>query len=548
MLTEILCDKFIDDGRPRGSIRFSTGLNVVLGPENATNSIGKSTMLLIIDYAFGGSTYSSVHDIEKNVGNHAIKFAHSFEGPVYRFSRSFDQRDVVYRCDAAYKVIDDAAMSLRQFNEWLCEMYGLSGLGATFRELVSCFFRAYGKDNYDEKKPLASRPGESPKKGAERLLRLYGEYGAIDAVSARLDEVKDKKKTFDDACRLSYVSSASNRSEFNANERCLSSLRADLAEVVESTRGGLDGADPVAAGRIAELKRRRANLKRERTKLKSKIAVIESADDLDKFRSAKDFGELSAFFPGVDIKKIEEVEWFHASIAKVLQKERRDEIGQLQDQARLLDSAIEEISGEISEYGASPSITAAAFKAYAGLASEIDRLEKANDAYEEKRRLKNDVNQLIENRRVALETVLRNVSSQVNSELATASEAVCGVDQIAPVLHFSPDASYTFNTPDDTGTGSRARSMMLLDYVVLSDTPLPAITEDTVSIKQVGDEATLRCLELFDATDKQVFIAFDKAGSYGDGNIPAVIARNTVIELADGHELFGKSWSRKSAR
>ena len=58
MLTEILCDKFLDGGKERGPIRFKRGLNVVLGDEKATNSIGKSTFLLAVDFAFGGSAYA----------------------------------------------------------------------------------------------------------------------------------------------------------------------------------------------------------------------------------------------------------------------------------------------------------------------------------------------------------------------------------------------------------------------------------------------------------------------------------------------------------
>lgn len=42
------------------TIKFHKGLNVVLGDNNASNSIGKSTMLLIIDYVFGGDTYIKV--------------------------------------------------------------------------------------------------------------------------------------------------------------------------------------------------------------------------------------------------------------------------------------------------------------------------------------------------------------------------------------------------------------------------------------------------------------------------------------------------------
>ena len=57
MLVEISCDKFIDAGSVRAPITFSKGLNVVLGTETGTNSIGKSTFLLILDFVFGGEDY-----------------------------------------------------------------------------------------------------------------------------------------------------------------------------------------------------------------------------------------------------------------------------------------------------------------------------------------------------------------------------------------------------------------------------------------------------------------------------------------------------------
>ena len=47
MLKMIECDKFIEDGKPRGPINFKLGLNTVLGDDKASNSIGKSTLMMI---------------------------------------------------------------------------------------------------------------------------------------------------------------------------------------------------------------------------------------------------------------------------------------------------------------------------------------------------------------------------------------------------------------------------------------------------------------------------------------------------------------------
>lgn len=53
MLKEIYCPLF-----KHRTVSFQKGLNVILGDNNASNSIGKSTMLLIVDYVFGGDSYS----------------------------------------------------------------------------------------------------------------------------------------------------------------------------------------------------------------------------------------------------------------------------------------------------------------------------------------------------------------------------------------------------------------------------------------------------------------------------------------------------------
>jgi len=66
VLVEIRSDKF----RKR-SIQFQAGLNVVLGDDNATNSIGKSTLLMVIDFALGGdSLIEHNKDIVVELGHH----------------------------------------------------------------------------------------------------------------------------------------------------------------------------------------------------------------------------------------------------------------------------------------------------------------------------------------------------------------------------------------------------------------------------------------------------------------------------------------------
>ena len=83
MLKEIFCSKF-----KQPKIEFHNGLNVILGDNNGSNSIGKSTMLLIIDYVFGGDTYTR-SDVIDNIGQHEICFCFEFGEVNFYYGRFY---------------------------------------------------------------------------------------------------------------------------------------------------------------------------------------------------------------------------------------------------------------------------------------------------------------------------------------------------------------------------------------------------------------------------------------------------------------------------
>ncbi len=75
MLVEIKSDKFIENEKIRPPITFNPGLNTVLGNNKGSNSIGKSTFLMILDFVFGGEDYINKSvDVQKNIGVPYNKF------------------------------------------------------------------------------------------------------------------------------------------------------------------------------------------------------------------------------------------------------------------------------------------------------------------------------------------------------------------------------------------------------------------------------------------------------------------------------------------
>ena len=153
MLIQIQCDKFAEEFR---TVDFHPGLNTVLGSIGGSNALGKSTFLWIIDYMFGGEGYCLAgSDIKQHVKDHAIRATFQFDGEYHYFVRNTSNPKSVIRCDKAGHLIQN--MSLEDYRKFLGENYHP---GVPFDDMISRFFRIYGKENTYEKYPYLTKPKE----------------------------------------------------------------------------------------------------------------------------------------------------------------------------------------------------------------------------------------------------------------------------------------------------------------------------------------------------------------------------------------------------
>ena len=84
MLKRISCDQFLENGVKRPPFEFKDGLNTILGNGQNSNSVGKSTLLMIIDFCFGGNDYvDKEKDTLENIGDHKINFEFVFNGVIF---------------------------------------------------------------------------------------------------------------------------------------------------------------------------------------------------------------------------------------------------------------------------------------------------------------------------------------------------------------------------------------------------------------------------------------------------------------------------------
>lgn len=544
MLVELWCDKFMDGDRRRERIAFHPGLNAIVGSDDARNSIGKTTMLLVIDFAFGGDSYVRLStDVTDNVGDHTIRFAFEFEGTIYRFSRFTGTPSTVCTCDEAYHMKDE--WSLKRFHAWLLEKYGMEGLGGTFRSLVSGFFRIYGKKNNDPVKPLKSREGEADSIGITRLLQLYRVQNEIASLQKNLEEAEEQRSALLGAEKYRYVRAAANKTEVKQNQRRIDELQNDLAELEAQSSHGVVDLDAVVAEQVADIRREISNLCRQRTRLCSKLHLIEDDELAQRDALTHDFAALQEFFPDASIKSLEEIEGFHQQLRRALSQERKENRTAIQAEISELDATIADLESEKRSIDATPQVSTAILRRYAALVQKREELVRANEAHDEIDKAGKRVKQRKEELAAKTDGFLEAIQAQINPHLEELNAIVCDPDRTAPAIGIESTKRYTYTIPQDVGTGSQTRGMFLFDFVMLEQTPLPAIAHDTNDIKQVEDATMLNLLSLYEQSDKQIFIAVDKQSSFARAGIPKVLEDNTVIHLSAGHELFGRSWNRK---
>ncbi len=258
----------------------------------------------------------------------------------------------------------------------------------------------------------------------------------------------------------------------------------------------------------------------------------------------QDRNDLMTLFPNINIKSITEVEAFHREMEIILNDEINNELTYVTQMLKMAYDEREDINSKIKSVSKSTNLSDIILFKLANLQSRIDKLQNQNQSYDklislgiakkdtEDRRDKMRKEQLIELERC------------VNDELEKLNDEIYNGLKKAPNISFDKN-QYTFETVDDTGTGTSFKSMVLFDIVVLRLTSLPVLIHDSVVLKQIEDFAIEKLMELYTECNKQVFIAFDKLSSYTEKS-QVIIEESKVLELApNGNELFGVSWNKK---
>ncbi|HCT9312181.1 TPA: DUF2326 domain-containing protein [Citrobacter koseri] len=535
MLTKIICSLL-----NRGEISFHAGLNVILGDDDAKNSIGKSSALMIIDFAMGGtSLLEDKAGIIKSMGHHAYIFEFDFNGVKSFFSRSTNEPSIILVCTKDYQVT--GKISIEEYTAKLKKLYDLEYLRNSFRSLVSPFSRIWNKGALDPEQPFFSDAREAAGVAIGRLIDLFERSDDIAEEKSILDAHNERKKIISKSMSEEIIPKI-NKTQYKANQSIITSKMNTIEALKQGFTGALSAYEALFDESLRKLQQQKNQLANQRNEILTKKDRIER--DLLGItpKLSANIALVQEFFPNVDAKRLELVESFHQNISKTVQKELRKDLASYSEQISNLNVEISDLEDNIRTSLASKGTPDDLFARVFELKEFVDKASEENKFYDKKEAIKIDVSLSKKRLEDIYDSIFLDIETSLNKKLKGFNQVVYGPKRNASQLRIKSASSFSFISPEDTGTGKAYAGLVGFDLAMLSLTHLPFIIHDSVLYKNIEVPATRNIIRILASVKrKQIFLAFDEAPKFG-AMAEGLLRTHTVLKLSDNELLYNKDW------
>ena len=537
MLVSIQCDKF----KIKEPIVFHPGLNTIVG--DGKNSIGKSTLMMIIDYCFGGDDYcNKERNILAAIGEHDIKFVFEFNGQKKYFIRNSNQKGTVKVCNENFEVL--STITIDSFRAGLNKYYGLEKSDLTFRSYISPYFRIYNRETHNELKPLNATVRQADESGVICLLKMYGLYEQVKKVNEEYLKCLASRDALNNTFRADLAPVAKNEKEVIALNEEIEEHRKELTRIKVDNASDTGEITIMNEAKAQELREEKRKLEKERKNLKRQLSDIKFDGDYYGEDFQQRFQKLQEFFPEVNLQRIKDIEKFHVSVTDNLKEEATTSNEKINEMISIIDKQIDEILAKLKEIGvgAKPTVSEAILDRYNEVSQLVERKQQAIENYNTLQEAKKNLTEAKDKRDAAVEKVFEDLSKRINDELKKLNASIRpGGEYEPPQIRLHSFESYSFQISSDNGTGSRFKSVCMLDTVLLQQTDLPAIAHDSIMFANINK---LTCIDLFKEyeklTNKQLFIGVDDPTKFEEDGKPNIAIKHRVISLsANEGTLFG---------
>lgn len=531
MLKSITCEQLV-----KSPITFAAGFNAVVGADDAHNSIGKSSILMLIDFVFGGTDFpSKCDDVIRNVGDFKIGIEFEFEKP-YSFVRDTANIDQVYRVEHQDYITG------KEYNAFLKSKYFPINEAISFRECVSGFFRIYQKNNYNDKRPLDIVNKESWDAIRKRTLKIFGKYGVIE----RLEKDKVIATKLKNDINGTFNSGAIKKVtkvQVKKNETELVGVSAEIEAIKTSLKINVTDIKSIINERNLSLKTEKDRLIDLQHELNTKLIRIDSHLSGNIVRNSKSFNSVAEFFPEIDKEKLQNVEKFHSGITKILKSQLQGEKALIIERIELSKVDLKKIDDELLKIVNSKEESVYLLERL----MELDRCEhnlklqnefwnKSDDAKTNLNDLKGDIND-------ALVDSVNEMELLINNGMNTFIERIYVDNPIIPKISFIK-TDYIFDHGDDRGTGKGFANMICFDLTFLANTILPCLIHDSLLFKNMDVPAVEKLISIYSKSQKQIFIAIDEKYKYSKDTQDKINAAK-FLELNENKVAFKIKWNKE---
>lgn len=545
MLKEIKCNKFSRKIADK-TIRFHDGLNCVVGADDALNSIGKTNLLMLVDFCFGGEDYvSKGGDVLENVGDHIVCFAFEFDSTVYRFARDTANPKYYFQCDGEYKTIGEKK-PIKELQAFLKSQYFGSDVTGSFRSAVNGYSRIYGKNNYDVKKPLKTFSSDAKDEaGIAVLVDLFGKTGVIKQFQDEIKEAKSSKKAFDDAKKYGFIySPLKSQKDVNEINARIEEIKKELDDITTNENQAEIIADENLSQKEIDLKSEQICLTKEKRTLSIQLNSIDSMTGDNLLMDETDLESLKECFPDAAIKSLAEINDFQKELSNNVNEEINGQKAELSRKIEAISGRLKEINDALLKSNVSPRISKSFLETVMERNDEIKKLKNQIEQYNKSQSIKKRIVESEAKLNEKCADVLPDIQKAINDNLAVLNDAIYLEKRIAPSIQIDSYSKYTYKTPKDQGTGTEYKSLILFDLTILNKTQLPFVIHDSILFKNIWDEPVEGLFKIYDKSKKQIFVAIDRTNAFSD-EVRQIISKSQVIKLGGGEDaLYGFVWAK----
>ena len=519
MLSEVYCDKFND--KIVQPIKFNKGLNVVLGGTATDNSTGKTTMLLIIDFCFGGNEIINHTFFEKDK-NYEFKFCHKIENNKNYYVRNILEYNKVQVCDENYVIKNK--IDVENFRNDLKNLYNKNN-AFSFRKLHDKFMRFGEVKKIDYNNYLYSYGKD--RDNVEVIEDLYLKYKEIEELKQKLDEESEIIKAY------KKISNSSSFSDGIINKKKYNELLNELNNINDELEN-IDNKDLLNSYNDDLVKVLCNDDKIEY--LKEQISLIEN--ELNKKYTSSTIDNVIKYFPDINIERLELVESFHSELTQILNDE-------LQLQKKDMLDELEKLTKERNELVQKKNLNNN---------TKIENIIQQSETLSKIIR-KNEINQKILNYNKFNEnvenkkTIQSNITTIENNNLPVIKNTICSkmseinrqiFNGITKIPKFDINGmKCIFSKVEDDGEGCLYVGMIVFDLTILNTTTLNYFIHDKAIMNGIDKKKWGDIILMYNkySVNKQSFIVIDDTEML-DEDVKSELDKSTIIKLTSECKLF----------